>query len=357
MSTQWMDDFSSYGTGSTSAANMLNGLYAECNFVCATDPDPHGSGLPVLQCGVSSFYDGKVQRKTLTSNQTTVGIATRWWLNSLPSATNQWPKFAEFRSQENNNHIYISCDPSGYLYAARVDNGGDVTVATSSSPVVIANAWYHYEVKVVFDATNGSIEVRQEGVRKLYVTGIRTTSNVSGTTASCGNVVIANSGGSGAGPLFYIKDYIVWDGTGAQDNDFFGSCQVYKLLPSGDVSLGWTPSTGTTGYNLINETTPDDDTTYISAASALSSTFNLTDTPVDTTSVKSVMVVHRSRKLDGGDGNVKVSLVGSGTENGTDRPITTAYTYWFDVFDLAPDGLGWTKVKADAVEVTIARTV
>lgn len=353
---QWMEDFTGYGTDNL---KLLNGLWAEATRVTlVTDPDPSGSGKTValLDTNTTTYL-----RRVLSSPQTTVGVAFRCWLQSLPSDVTQGPLAVGFNDVSNEKHISIGCDPSGYIKAYRVDTGGVVTLlGTSSSPVVVANAWRHYEIKVVMSATTaGSVEVRCEGVTVLSVTGIRTASDRVGVSPTVQNIFWSNGRAVSTGPNEYLKDVIAWDGSGSVNNNFMGSCQVYKIVPDTDVSLGWTPSTGTAGWSLINESNPDDDTGYISAPYPAPgfSRFTMTNLPVNVTSVRGVMLLHRSRKTDGGDGNVQVSAITTGgTSNGADRTISSAYTYWGDVLDQAPGATNWNKTLVDGMDFKINRT-
>lgn len=87
--------------------------------------------------------------------------------------------------------------------------------------------------------------------------------------------------------------------------------------------------------------------------------FALQDLPPDVTSVRAILPVVRARKIDGGDGNIQTSLISNGDfANGADRPITTAFTYYFDVDELSPDtGNPWTPVEFDAATSQISRTL
>lgn len=87
--------------------------------------------------------------------------------------------------------------------------------------------------------------------------------------------------------------------------------------------------------------------------------FQLQDLPPDVTSVRAILPVVRARKIDGGDGNIQTSLISNGDfANGVDRPITTAFTYYFDVNELSPDtGNPWTPVEFDAAMSQISRTL
>jgi hypothetical protein len=453
-----MDDFTSYGTDGGNAARLLNGPYAEASAVTLqADPDPTAGGKFVLNGG-----NGGAVRRVLSSPQTVVGMAGRFWPINLSGET-------VFMSVSDTNNVllcWVAFDASGYIKAYRSDTAGFVLLGTSANPVMIANAWQHMETKFVMDATSGSIQVRREGVTVLNVTGVRTTTDKVGALATIQNTVLYRDAGW---PLVavnhYVKDYIVWDGSSTVNNDFFGACQVYKLQPASDVARNWgtqqaaapvanTPTTSTTGgtlaagtyfyvvtailstgetvasnevsitttgttssntitwtaplgmtvtgyrvyrgtstgaenvfyapgnvltftdtnaastggtpptdtgtgWNKINDLTPDDDTTFITAASPPPSPYQaaLTQLPANVTSVRAVMTMHRSRKTDGGDGFLQASLLsGANTGLGANRAITTAYTYWSDMFDQDPSGVNWSKTLVNALNLKLNRT-
>lgn len=361
MAIQWMDDFTCYGTDTNRALRLLDGVYASVSrFDLQADPDPNSAGAMVLR-GTGGGLGGEI-RKVLATSQATVGVAARLWLGGLPSIANYGMIPFAFFDSNANVHVQIMVNPSGYIEAWRNDwrdLGNRTLLGTSTTPVVTANAWRHLECKVLIHLTAGTVEVRAEGITVLNLSGIRTLGNVGSPATSVG-IVSVLSPQDGGSPAMYLKDYIIWDSTGAANTNFMGSCQVLKLTPNGDTTLGWTPSTGTTGYNLINETTPDDDGTYISAPFPLpgNSQFTLTDLPLNVSSVRGVQLMHRSRKTDGGDGNIQTSAVsGANTGNGADRPITTAYTYMWDIFDLDPSGSAWSRTLVNALQLKLNRTL
>jgi hypothetical protein len=349
MAFDWFDNFSIYGGV---ASRMLNGVYAEIlGSGLIIDPDPTAGGGYVL-------YASDTVRKTLQNARTTVGVAARYWLNSLPSDPSTFPYYASFRDVNNIQHGYLKVDPTGYLRYYRTDTGGDVLLGSSASPVIVANAWLHVETKVFFDVAAGTVQVRVEGVTVLNVAGVRTTTNNGAAAASCQNV---NVGRAGNTSVPYVKDYIIWDNTGARNNDFVGSCQVYSIIPDADIALNWTPFPNDgIGYNKINEANPDEDAKYISAPFPAPAAYkcSLSNLPANVTSVRGVMPIPRSRKIDGGDGNLQVGLIsGANTGLGADRAITTAYTYWFDIYDSDPGGGAWTPALVNALQLQLNRTL
>lgn len=350
MAIQWMDNFRSYGINK---AFMLSGIYAEVYGFIATDPDPSAIGNTVYNSsGQFSAGESTSLRKVLPATATTVGMAFRNWLNSLPANVSQ-SKAATIADGSNNPLIYLYITTTG---AVQVKNQAGTVLAASAGPAIVANAWQHIEFKGVIDAAAGAFEVRVDGVTVCTGAGLNT------GVGPAAQVRIDNyaDGGSG-GVVGYIKDFIVWDGSGTTNTDFIGSCSVVSLSPNADISLNWTPSSGATGFNLINESPPDDNTSYISAASPApaAAVFALSDLPADVTSVKGLMTLVRSEKTDGGDANLQASLISGGsTGNGADRPITTAYTYWTDLFPLNPaTAAAWLPAAVNAAQLKLNRTV
>jgi hypothetical protein len=353
----WMDNFNIYGIDGGRVGRMSNGIYAGVSWAdLVVDPDATAGGTYVLASTNTNFSS---VRKVMPNPRTTMGAAARFWLSALPSATREATYFT-FADVSVFPHIAVNVDPSGYFRVYRADTGA--LLGSSANPVILANAWQHVEAKVFIDVgAIGTVEIRVEGITVVNIAGVRTASAAGGSAASVQNVLLL--GGSGNyGATTYVKDFIIWDNTTGFNNNFMGSCQVYKIIPNGDVALNWTPSSGATGFNLINEVTPDDDVNYISApAPGIPAAYkcSLSDLPVTVTSVRGVMPIHRSRKTDGGDGNIQLGAIsGASTGLGADRPITTAYTYWYDVFDTDPATAGaWTRVSVNAMNLQLNRTL
>lgn len=353
---QWMDNFSVYGPDGDHA-NLLNGAYADNSGTGLTeDPDTSVTGMATVQLTTTSGVSNL--RRVLSGPQTTVGVAVRQWATELPEVLGRGFRisFSDINAVE---HCYVTMNPSGYLLAYRRETANTQTlIGQSTGPVIVANAWQHLEVKVLFHDSAGSIQVRVEGTTMLNITGVKTTANTVGAINTCHNVSLRHANGSG-GNVTMWKDFVIWDDTGSVNNNFLGLVQVYKIVPDSDVTLNWTPNSGSTGYTQIDEADPDEDTTYISASSALPdySQFTMTNLPDDVTAVKGVMTILRSKKTDGGDGNMQASLVSDGVVGtGAERSITTAYTYWTDIYDEDPAGGNWSKEAVDAVELRVDRT-
>jgi hypothetical protein len=341
MSIQFMDNFQQYGSNE---GNMLDGVYASRDGVdLLSDPDGVSAGL-VLRIGGASQ---EIRKVLTTIEQTTVGVGFRVWLPELPAANGR--TLFDFRDAANDSQITLEVNSTGTMSLQR----GSTVLATTPAPVITAGGWYHVEMRVLFNQTVGTAELRINGVPRIVLDNQDTCNT---TLVECSQVAL-----SYVVETVYIKDFIIWDGNGTTNNDFLGDVQIVSLLPTSDSgTLNWTPSTGSTGWNLVDEIDPND-ADYISAADTLpdSAVFNMSNLDPDVVTVKGLMTFVRALKTDGGSGSLQVGLVsGSSTDLGADRPITVAATTWMDISELDPDtAAAWTPIAVDAVKLQVDRTL
>ena len=357
MAIQHMDNFSIYGTDKTL---LLDGIYAEAgnggdqgSVSLVADPDGISSGYVF---SINGGYGGggayTLLRYVLSSNQTTCGVATRLWMPNLPPDTERKICPIQWRDVSNNPLWSITVDTTGRLQL-RTGNFDGTILETTTSPVVTAAGWWHIEAKLLVNAS-GNIEVRVEGQTVID-------HNLDSGSTAVSQVAVCNDPTSAsASTTFYIKDFVVWDGSGSHNTSFLGSVIVTNLAVDSDVALNWTPSTGTTGYGILDNVPPVD-SEYIAAPYPAPSAYqgSLTALPNNITSVKAVMTFVRAAKTDGGDGSLQTSVISnSATANGADRPITVAMTYWRDVFEVDPDtSAAWLPAAVDLADIKLNRTV
>lgn len=349
------DNFNYYGTDES---NMLDGVYAQIGSSIILDTDPDGiSPEKCLSAGTSSST--MVLRYVLPSAVATIGFAFRIWLPSLPSNTGSGGSTAMFDVRDGSNNILgmLWVTTTGAIKYVSGSAPSSTLVAETTGPVITAGGWYHIEGKILKSATVGTVEVRVEGITVIDAD----TLNTGATTIAQVGIGTWNSGnGTSFGGFAYYKDFVVWDTSGTENNDFLGAVIVYELKPTADVSLNWT-STDANGFSVLDNNPPDDALHYISASDAppAAAVFELTDLPADVSSVKGIITRVRAAKIDGGDGQLQVSLrSGVSDDAGADRPITVAQTYWSDVSELDPDtGAAWLPGAVDDARLVINRTV
>lgn len=344
------DNFNMYGS---TVAYMTNGVYAQSSGAdLVADPD----GVDTAR--VLRFNDvGGFVRWAMPAANATVGVSVRIWVENLPSDATARPKVAQWRDASNNIVAYCYITPTGQL--AFVNGGGPTTaaIATTPGPVLTANAWWHVECKLVAGLLSAAtFEARVEGVVALTAD---TFSTSAATISQAGLASTAN--GVALVPKTYYKDFVVWDGSGTQNNDFLGSVIVYELFTTSDDTMGGWTSTAANGYSVLDNNPPADGVSYIAADDTppAAAVFGLTNLPADVTSVKGIITRVRAAKIDGGDGSLQISLrSGVSDDAGTDRPITIAQTYWSDVSEQDPDtAAAWLPGAVDNVKLVIDRTV
>jgi len=364
MALEWADFPSGqpgvYGSGVAATTRMLDGT--PWSFVSGAgptsglvaDPDPNvpaGSVAYRVRRGIGDPID--TPGVALVLRNPTNGVlwcAARVWYPEFSG--NDTEVIFAFTAVSNGQTGYqLRKELNGALSVWRRVGGTEDMVATSTVPLLTTNAWIHLSFQV--DTVSGDYSVQREGVTVMTGNDVGAINTTIGFFKSYTSN-IQNNG-------FFLKDFCIGNGAGSVNNGHPGTVIVNDLLPNADVTLGgWTTSTGSTGFNLLNEVPPDD-ARFISADDSppAPSEFQFTDLPADVTSVRALISIVRARKVDGGDGNLQVSLSPNGTNYsvGADRPITSAATYWFDVSEASPATSGnWTPGEVDSVRMRINRT-
>lgn len=338
-------DFPSGQTGlyGTTASYMSDGIYADVTGAeIAEDPDPGVTGNTLR------IQQGDRWRYVLPSNQATVGVALKNWTAGFGSENSD---LMAFYNASATAHVRVRVTVNGYI---TIETAAGV-VATTDGPVITTNAWYQIEAKVVIDNAVGTVEVRVNNVNVVDFTG--DTQNSDATVYSVGANRDTTSQSNG-----YNKDIVIWDGTGSSGNDFQGFVAAYLIVPDADITDGgWTLSTGSDIYALLDETPPDD-ADYVSADDSPPAPFeiNFTSLPVDAVSVRTLIPIVRAKKTDSGVASLQVSLSPDGVdyEEGDDRPMTTAFTYWYDQMPTDPaTSAAWIPGAVNTVRARVDRTV
>lgn len=147
-------------------------------------------------------------------------------------------------------------------------NAGKVNVRNSagtslgqSVAQIAEDTWYYISVKVKFHPTAGSIEVKINNVSEVYVSNINTAPD---GASYCDRLRFSAQGDYHA-CYYYLSNLILCDGDGDINNDFFNGVVWLLTKPaSADTSVAdWLPLSGLSGYAMVDDTTPDGDTTYI----------------------------------------------------------------------------------------------
>lgn len=359
MAEQWADfpsgDLGLYDTDTTL---MLNGIWAEVNTCQLQDDlDPLiGAAGKILRVGVGGLGGGEA-RFVYSGARVTAGMSCRLWCGSIPAGYDKTPVPFVFKDNANAILACVIVTPTGSLEVRKGAPNGTL-VASTAGPVIGANSWTHLSCKATFAAgATGSISIEREGVNILNHVG-----DVDIGAGPCAQVSHKNQADFASHITeMYIKDTFFWDGLGTANNDHPGSVTVYRRTVDGDVSSGWSRTSGASDYGLLDGTPPDD-SQYIYADMSLpaASVMTMQDMPSEVVSIKAVFMVARQQKSDGGDCKTQIGMSSNYADwaDGSNRAITTAPTYWYDPASVNPaTGLPWTPVEFNNSHLRMNRTL
>lgn len=371
----WMDSFDHYGTGAMSGttvtgatSKMADGIYSDLESSVRIAGSP--GDYPFTRtgnCFLAVANNNSMFRRPLGYNLRVVGFGGAYFFNTMPQGTSNFALIS-FRDANNNVQLSVGMDTTGALLIRRdSDSSSGAIIHTNTEPDLVSGAWQHIEARIDCDAAAGAIEVRVNGITKINLTGInaRPHTDASGGVGRVSQIAARSNNTTGL-PGFAVDDIYAWGvlGTMGEANvDFIGDRKVYTLLPEADTSVADYDFVGNTDGGYACLPTPDDDTSYIKFDTPVGSVENLGDftlenLPSTVAAITAVQTYVRSKKTDAGVADMQVSMLAEGDIGaGEDRPITTAYTYWMDVFELNPHtGAPWTPSELNAAGLRIART-
>lgn len=350
------ESFDYYGDDET---KMLDGLWAEVSSGFNLSTTRARTGTRSLKMSSDLFPFGQNQaRRVFGGGKTSVGLAFASYLSALPNSNDTYGIM--FRDTANSGQFTIFVQSTGILEVKRGNfAAGYTSLGTSVVPVVTANAWHHIEIKAVAgNGTAGAVEIRVNEVTRINLTGIDTiqTSNV-----EFSQFAIGDDSNSAANADWYIDDLFAWDTTVDGDNDivdFVGDKKCFTMLPNADTAQAdFAKSSGTVGYSLIDDPTPDDADYIYTDTDGDFSDFGLTDLPGEVTEIIGVVALPRVLKSDAGTVTHAADIVSGSSATAADAiPATTQATYWPFVHTKDPaSGVPFTPSDLNAAKLRLTR--
>lgn len=378
MALVFQDSFDCWGSGSTSRTNMLNSsnmwisipVPSYTNFGCTTTVYRTGTHSFSAQAGVLGGDQGALfslgGTKTNASSYFGVGFALR--VSQLPGVDAMVCCFVDISGVQQYT-IFVT---STGTVAVGKGNSLSTILGSSASGIITPNVFHHYEIKHKVPSTNsatdGELYIKINGTQVVGITGVDfcVTTNTSTTYIEKVGMLPSNAAHSSNFSTSYIDDLYVWDSTGSYCNDWIGNKACYVFYCDADTATAQWSITGTTqGFDAINDTTPDADSTYLAATSAgVTSIFELPTVNSSLTGISAVTVHSAIRQDSSGVSEIQVALGNSAYTNGTSRVApfpggtSTTYTVYQDHFYQDPDGAGnLTPSIVSALKLKLMRTV
>lgn len=245
-----------------------------------------------------------------------------------------------------------------------VSNGGLTfkTVPASASITVLRGTtelgtfavgtgeWHWVSMKVKISDSTGTIDVEVDGVSVFSFAGdtLQAGTAVSGAFVFGGEQTVD----------FTYDDIIVTDVAGsAPFNDLLSDRRIDTILPNavGD-SSGFTASPAVDNYLNVDDTAPDDDTTYVEAeASTTKDLYNMASMGFSPGSIDLVNVVALARNPDAGGTQLKLiateAASGATEATGSAQTPTSGYGYLDEQFLLNPEtAAAWTESEVNGIQ-------
>lgn len=229
------------------------------------------------------------------------------------------------------------------------------TVYTAPTPAIVANTWNYIEWKVTIGSTTGSSSVRINGSSTDYINissvNLQATANSTATAFRLGTTTNLSD--------LYFDDFYLCDLTGTTNNNFLGDVRIDTLYPNADGTYSQsTPSTGTSRFALVDETSQANTTDYVDLPSVGNKdTYGMTNLPsLASSTIHAVQVTSYCSKGDAGTARSVANMIRSGTTEleGTSSVLTTSYLWYPSIFVTDPNTSGaWSQTAVNNLEVGV----
>jgi len=333
----------------SSSAHLAAGgaLFTSNNAGTSTTTARTGSRSLLLSSGAAIAY--KTGLSNASTRHTGIGMD---FLDLLASASRVIFAYADgIPTTAGNCQVSFQANPDGSISAYRgralgATSGGTLLGSSAAGAIPASNAWYFLEFSVTFHASTGTVEVFVNDVSVLSLTGQNTISTANAYANAFGINGITNG--------VYMDDIYLVTGTGGTTTTRLGpGARFWPMVASaGDgTNAQFTPSTGTDNGAMVDDSTPDDDTTYNSSTTiGNKDTYNFAALG-RTGDVKGVFIRNMCRSDSGAAGVRNIARIGGTDYFSGAMALTTSYTLQVSIHELSPaTSSPWTVSEIDGAE-------
>jgi len=243
-------------------------------------------------------------------------------------------------------YVYLS-DGQTLSIRRRSDDRWDLYVGASNvaqGVIDTPDSWHHVELHVIVDDVAGLIESRIDGVSDASFSG----DTKPGTSASFNGGKVRMTGNTSD---WWVDDVIY------RDDNWSGGIRFERLVPNGDNSVQWEPSSGGTNYVLVDEVPPSDSDYVRASGTAFKDKYDLTDWDGTNKSPVYLQFLFRAQK-EVTDGSTVKILVDDGVEGaGNEFALLTSYAYYFYGREDRPSGGAWDENTIDNLLIGFESTI
>jgi hypothetical protein len=248
-------------------------------------------------------------------------------------------------------HVGVQIVNSGVI---RLNRNGTTMPGESAPNTVAAGQWYYLEIKVTVGDTDGSYEVRVNGVTVASASGIDTRN---GGTGLIERVQFRGWQASTVSVFATYDDMYVLNSLGTDNNSFLGSQLVESVFPNTNVQNGWIPSVGSNNAACVDENPSNDDTDFVySAVSGSKDLYGVGSCTHINGNIKGVQLNVDARVTDSTPQGLRPLVKAGGVE--TPGGSTTVTSTGYKVFPIVAEhnpstGALWTPAEIAAMQIGI----
>jgi hypothetical protein len=324
-----------------------------------------GTNVDVVTNG-GRFGGGCIRLRTVTADETVsktftspitgttiAGGAIRLVPNVTSSTNNS--RLLQFLDSGGTVHLTLAWSSTDLLFRLYRGTTGGALLGTSTA-TFLSDVWGYLEMKATIADSGGICVVRLDGATIINFTG--DTRNAG--TAEVATVRFSSHFQSNDRYDLRLDDVYICDGSGSRNNDFLGDVRVSTLRPDADTTVAdFTPDSGSTRFNRVNENIADGDTSYVESSTVghkdLYEIANLSLTP---TAIHAVQLATVARKTDSGSRTLRaIARSGTTTQNGATRTLGTSYVLYDDILETDPATAGdWSQSAVNGLRIGVEVT-
>lgn len=237
--------------------------------------------------------------------------------------------------------------------AGSTSTSGTTRVGPSAGGLFPANTWKVVSVRIKpSTTTSGIIQVAVDGSLVLNNTAVISAGAAPGTTRQITMQRWCNANGN-----YWIDDVVIMDSTsGLGSSGLPEPLRIESaLVPTGDSSVQWTRSTGTSNWSCVDEV-PVSGTDFVSTSTVgQRDVYDLADRPVgNTTTIYAVQAEAWALNTDGGAPSMKLGLKSSASESQVTAGLSASAGRVVNLLELDPNGsVAWTSTSVNALQATL----
>jgi hypothetical protein len=252
-----------------------------------------------------------------------------------------------------NIRLQVRVTSGGNVIVERYNGGSPQNIVTAAS-VIALDTWAYLEFRIVISDTVGELEIRVNGTTVSSQTGIDTKDSISTTIDA---VSLGNNSASG---YTYFDDLYLCDSGGSYCNTFLGDVRIDAYLPAGNGNSSafvGSDADSTNNYLLVDESSPDDDTTYVeSNTPSAKDTYAFTEMTHNPAEIIATQLCAMGKKTDAGSRTIHLVTRSGGTDYDTASALAfgTSYGIKTKIDEVDPNtSAAWSKTNLNNAEFGI----